>query len=109
MSGEPARVDAFDYRHTGLSQPLVEAAGRAPIRSLARELAHHHAANLWAWRFHVVEIDAVVADHRRRHHHDLAEITRVGECLLIASEVGGEDDLTESRVETTPGRTRKPG
>ena len=48
---------------------------------------------------HVVGVHAVVADHRRRHHDDLAEVARVGERLLIAGEIGGEDHFTEGGVD----------
>src|SRR5206468_10796590 len=33
-----------------------------------------------------------LADHRRRHHDDLAQIGGVGKDLLIAGQIGGEDD-----------------
>src|SRR5262249_59885601 len=48
------------------------------------------------------------ADHRRSHHDDLAEITRVGEGLLIAGEVRREHNLTERRVDTATGQSREP-
>ena len=46
----------------------------APVGWVPAQLADHDAGHLGTVRLHVVGIDAVVADHRRRHHDDLPEI-----------------------------------
>ena len=44
-----------------------------------------------ASRFKVFFVDAIVADLRRRHRHDLSEIRRIGQDFLIPRHAGIED------------------
>src|SRR5437870_13098822 len=74
-------------------EPVRQCTRGPPVGRLHRELAHHDARDARAVGLDVVRIDAVVADHRRRHHDDLAEIRRVGEDFLIPGEISREDDL----------------
>ncbi len=63
------------------------------------QLAHHHARHPRAVRLHVLRVDAVIADHRRRHDHQLAQVGGIGEHLLVAAQIGGEDDLGAGGLE----------
>jgi len=52
--------------------------------------------------------DAVVADLRGRHHHDLPEVGRIGEDLLVPGEVGREDHLAGCGGKRTARSSREP-
>src|SRR5207302_6885448 len=109
VAGELARVDVGDDRHARLLQPVGERARRSPVGRLERQLAHYHAGHARAVGFDVFGIDAVVADHRGSHHHDLPEIRRVGEDLLVAGQVRGEDDFGVRSLERYRRGTGEPG
>ena len=109
VTRELARVDVRDDRHPRLRQPVGERARRSPVGRLERQLAHHHTGHARPVGFDVLGIDAVVADHRGRHHHDLPEIRRVGEDLLVARQVRGEDDFGVRPLERDGRRSGEPG
>ncbi len=89
----------FDHGDAGRGQPVVQAPGGAPVRRVAGELAHHDAASPAAAPTPCPPVDAVVPDHRRGHHHDLAEVARIGERLLIPGQVGGEHHFAERGID----------
>ncbi len=59
-----------------------------------RQVAHHQACGMDAFRFDVLDIDAGVADVRVGQGDDLPGIRRVGEDFLIAGECGVEHHFT---------------
>ena len=109
MPGELARIDIRDERHLRLREPVEQCTGRAPIRRHTRELTHDHAGDARAIRFDVFRIDPVIADHRRGHHHDLAEVGRIGEDFLIAAQVRGENDFSVGLLERQWRGSGEPG
>jgi hypothetical protein len=108
MAGEPPRVDPLQNWDAGLGEPVAQALSRPPVRGMTRELTHNDAADLRRRGLRVLRVDPVVADHRRGHHDDLAQIAGVGERFLVAGEIGGEDDLTECRIDGSSGGTGEP-
>src|SRR2546423_491706 len=62
-----------------------------------------------AIRLHVFRIDAVIADHRRGHHHDLPEIRGIGKDFLVSAQVCGEDDFRVGWLERERRSSGEPG
>src|SRR5439155_1649375 len=58
---------------------------------------------------HVFRIDAVIADHRRGHHHNLTEVGWVGEHLLVSAQIRGENDFRVSRFKREGRSSGEPG
>ncbi len=90
---EPACVNIRQHRHLAACKPASKVSRRPPVGIALGELSHDHAGHLRTRRLRVVRVDAVVADHRRREHDDLAAIGGVGEHLLVAGHVRREHDL----------------
>src|SRR5207247_7196804 len=90
-------------------EPVYQRTRRAPVRGRRRQLAHHDADDARAVRFDVFGIDAVIADHRRGHDDDLAEIGGVSEDLLISAQIGGEDDFRVGRLKWERSSSGEPG
>src|SRR5213592_1167009 len=109
VSRELPRIDVGDQRHLRAREPVDQRTGRAPVRGRRRQLANHDADDARAVRFDVFGIDAVIADDRRGHHHDPAEIGGVGEDLLISAQIGGEDDFRVGRLKWERSSSGDPG
>src|SRR6266511_82914 len=109
VSRELPRIDVGDQRHLRAREPVEQRTGRAPVRGRRRQLANHDTDDAGAVRFDVFGIDAVIADHRRGHHDDLAEIGGVGEDLLIPAQIGGEDDFRVGRLKWERSSSGEPG
>ena len=86
--------------HAGALEPGQKIAVRAPVGVAARQLAHDDAGDLRLRGLGIVRVDAIVADHRRGHHHDLPAVRRIGEDLLVAAHVRREHDLGDRRCLT---------
>src|SRR5262245_32269849 len=95
MAGGCPGVDAADPHDSLGDETVRERAGRAPVRRAARRIPYHIAAHPDARRLVVLVVDAAVADVRRRLHHDLTVVGRVGQRLLVAGHRGGEHCLAE--------------
>ncbi len=77
-------VDRFDGHDARAAQIVGEALFRAKITLHAAVLADHKASQLRPPAFHVLGVDAVIADLRVGHRDDLTTVTRIGEDLLVA-------------------------
>src|SRR5690348_11098389 len=108
MAGQAPGINGFQYRDAGFGGSVIQAAGGAPVGGMATHLAHHDVGDLGPGRLHVVEVDAVVPDHGRRHDDDLTEVARIGERFLVAGQVGREDHLTEGWIQGPRGRAGEP-
>ena len=87
-AGEAARVHFADAGDVAVFQHLRQRARVAEVGGLIVVIAHHQAGGQRRAALEVVVGDAVVADHRVGHHHDLKGIGRVGDDLLIADHGG---------------------
>src|SRR5690606_16736612 len=88
VTSEAARINFRNDRYLRGGEPRPQALLRTPVRVRLGELSHDHASHLWPCRLGVLGVHAVVADHRRGHHDDLAAIRGIGERLLIAAHAG---------------------
>ena len=105
---ESARIDALDGDDAPLPQILRHAHGAAPVGGRGAHVAHDHGAHRRGARgtravagegaLHIGEVDAVVADLRIGHGHDLAGVARVGHDLEVALERGVEANLAGRRA-----------
>ncbi len=97
-AGAPAR--GCRCRRSPARACAAQIGGQVPlgavVRGRAGELAGDEALDPGAVRLLVEPGDAVVADVRLRHHHDLAAVGGVGQDLLVAGHRGVEDDLAEA-------------
>ena len=93
--GQPARVDPLDPWDPGCGQILSERARRSPRGRTPGSLAHRQRGNSDPIRLDVLRIDPVVALVGRRHRHDLSDVGRVGENLLVSAHRGVEDRFAE--------------
>ena len=89
-AGEAARVHFADAGDVAVFQHLRQRARIAEVGGLVVVIAHHEAGGQRRAALEVVVGDAVVADHRVGHHHDLKGVGRVGDDLLIADHGGIE-------------------
>ena len=71
-------------------QIFFERAVRAKIAGHAAALAHDKAGQMRPAAFHVLGVDAVVADFRIGHRDDLTAVARIGQDLLISGHRGVE-------------------
>ena len=102
-----ARVSiALDPDHAVLGEVVVERPARPVVAGDPAQLADDEGPDPGAGALGVLGVDAVVADHRVGHRHDLAVIRRVGQDLLIPGHAGVEDDLA---VDLAPGAERAAG
>ena len=97
---EGARVYALDRHDAPALQVLRQGDAVTPARRRGAHVAHHHAAECGARggvrrhrKLGVRGIDAVVADLRVRHRHDLARVARVRQHLEVALKRRVETDL----------------
>src|SRR6266571_2786 len=109
VARELAGVDVGDDGDARRREPVGERAGRPPVRRLDGQLAHDDARDPRAVGFDVVRVDAVVADHRGRHHDDLTEVGGIGEDLLVTRQIGCEDDLRVRGLEREGRGSGEPG
>src|SRR2546428_2464318 len=100
---ERARIDALQPDEGVRSQIFVEAHAAAPRRGADGGFLHDQPVRPRPVRLHVLLVDAVVADHRIGHGHDLPVIRRIGEDLLVAGQGRVEDDLTVGLAEGSEG------
>src|SRR2546421_1954615 len=96
MSCQRARVDGLQPHEVVRLQIVVEADAAPPRRRAGRGFLDDEAVGPRAVRLDVLFVDAVVADHRVRHGHDLAAIRRIREDLLVSRHGRIEDDFTAS-------------
>ena len=106
---ERACVDAFDADHAVVGEVVVERLTGSEVGVSARQLLDGEALDPGLFAFDVFVGDAVVADLRAGHDHDLPAIGWIGEDLLVAHHGGVEDDLAEARTPSAKGRADKDG
>src|SRR3989440_7772570 len=94
MSCQRARVDGLQPHEVVRLQIVVEADAAPPRRRAGRGFLDDEAVGPRAVRLDVLFVDAVVADHRVRHGHDLAAIRRLRKDLLVSRHGRIEDDFT---------------
>ncbi len=101
VSRTRARVSIPSIPRTPCSSEVgVEGPARSVVAGQAAQLADDEGADPGAGTLGVLGVDAVVADHRIGHRHDLAMIGGVGEDLLVAGHARVEDDLA---IDLAPG------
>ena len=76
---------------------------RAPTARQFAEFLDHEPADLRAGAFVVGLVDAVVADERIGHGHDLPVVRRIGEHFLVAGHGGVETHLADARAARAEG------
>src|SRR5262249_44421897 len=103
------RVDVSDEWDFGGGEPIEQRAGGAPVRRRRRQFPDYDARHARPVGLDVFRIDAVVADHRGGHHHDLTEIGGIGEDLLVPAQICGEDDFRVGGLKREGRRSREPG
>ncbi len=86
-------VDRFDRDDAPFFEELAERSLRSKIAGHPAMFADNEAGQMGAAAFEVVFVDAVVADLRVRHGHDLATVAGIGEDLLVAGHRGVETDF----------------
>ena len=92
-----AGVNALDAGNAVLFQIFFQRNIRAPVADDRRQFADDEARRVRPPRFHVLGVDAVIADERIGHRDDLAFVGRVGEDFLIAGHGGVETDFAAGR------------
>jgi hypothetical protein len=80
---QAARVDAFDRDDLLLREVLGQSSARAEVARDRAHLADHERFGPRASALGVLVGDAVVADERVRHDHDLSRVRRIGEDLVV--------------------------
>ena len=105
---EGARIDTLDGNDAELLQICGNAHCATPVGRRGAHVAHDHGAHRRGVRgtravagegaLHIGEVDAVVADLRIGHGHDLAGVARVGHDLEVALERGVEANLAGRRT-----------
>lgn len=95
LDREGARVHAADAGNVVFDKEIVQ--GGPPLRVVRGPafLPHHAAAGPQVVRFRIVGMDAVVSNHGVREHEELALVGRIGEALLVARHLGGENEFPE--------------
>src|ERR1043166_10116697 len=101
MASETSRINFFKRSPLTGGEPRKQIAFGAPVRVVARQLAHNDRGDLRARRFWISGVDAVVSDHRRRHHDGLSVKGRIGKDLLVTGHVRGEHYLRHGRLSAT--------
>src|SRR5688500_9577327 len=91
VSGEAAGINFFQNRDLSTREPGSQSTGRAPVGVCSGELSDDYSRYLGCRRLRVLGVDPVVSDLGRGHDDDLTTVGWVGEHLLIAGQVGGED------------------
>jgi hypothetical protein len=84
LLGQGARVDALDAGDAVLFEVLAERAIRAPVADDGREFPDDEPGDVRAPRFDIQVVDAVIADERVGHRHDLPLVGGIGQNLLVA-------------------------
>src|SRR5262249_50302158 len=74
-----AGVDALDADNAMLGEIGIERLVRAKVAWNARQLANDEPFDLRGARLAILGVDAVVADERIGHRHDLSLVRRIGE------------------------------
>ncbi len=90
---EHACIDSLDGNDIESPEPSSQAFRCTEVAVHFAVFTDDNARDLWPCGLHIIEIDAVVPDHRIRHGHNLSGVGRVGEDFLVARETGIEDDL----------------
>src|SRR6478609_4449988 len=109
VSHNGAGVDARDPNDPLADEFILERAGGAPVGGARRRVAHSVAGHpdLFATAFGVLVVPPGVADLRRRGHHDLSVVARVGEGFLVARHAGGEHGLAQRLPDGSERRARE--
>ena len=92
-TGEGACIDALQAGNASPRQIRAERFAATPVVILLAAFAHDQRGKPGAARFHILWIDAIVADQWIGEHNHLAAIRGIGANLLIASHASGKDDL----------------
>src|SRR5262249_49293017 len=107
VARERPRVDALDAHDVVLPHVRLQRYPPAPVRGIRAGFLDDEAVDPRTPRLHVLWIDAVVADQRVGHAHELAAIGRIGEDLLIARHGSVEDDFAMSFARGPAGAPRE--
>jgi len=91
---ERARVDVGDRDDVVADEIVVKRTVGAPVAGERRGLAHDEARDVRHLRLGVAGRDAVIANLRRGHRHDLSRVRRIGEHFLVAGHARVEHDFT---------------
>ena len=94
--GERAGVDFADAGDAVFGEVGVEGGLAAPVADDGGEFADDEAAGLGRGGLGVLVVDAVVADHRRGHGDDLAEVGGIGDDFLVAGHRRVENALARN-------------
>ena len=95
---EGAGVDAFDAGHALTHEEVGQAFRGAPVGRLLAAFLDDEGGHVDFFGFHVLGVDAVVADERIGKDYNLSAERRVRQGFLIAAHACCEDDFTNSRM-----------
>ncbi|EOD65855.1 putative thioesterase [Amycolatopsis vancoresmycina DSM 44592] len=95
VARQRAGVDLGDADDPLAHQLLVQRALGTPVGRRPRGVAHHVTVDPDLRGLVVLVVPAGVADLRRRLHHDLPVVGRVGQRLLVAGHAGAEHRFAE--------------
>ena len=93
-SDEGSRVDTFDPNDSVAVKIIGQLSVRTEVACSATSFFHDKAGQVRLSALDVLRVDAVIADLRIRHRHDLTAIARVRENLLITGHRRIEADFT---------------
>jgi hypothetical protein len=105
QTGELAGVDVGDGDSVLTLKISRQRQLRAEVAGNKRQILDDEAAGKHFASFHVLRVDAVVADVRIGERDDLVAVTRIGEDFLIAGDRGVEHHLAHGLTAGTDGCT----
>ena len=107
VTHECSCIDAFDGNDVPAFQIRLEALFGAPVGSDTTRFTNDKSFDPRARRLCIAFVDAVVADERVGHAHDLSRVRGIGKHLLITGHRGIENHLAADFAFGRPGATAK--
>lgn len=98
-----ARIKADDAGNIKFVEHRFQRSGTAEIGRRVAQLVQKECARLQTDGFKILAANAVVADHRVRHHHALPGIGRIGQNFKVPGHRGVENDLACHLAECAAG------
>ena len=98
MNGQRTRINAADRLHAGILQSFRETLTSAPIARHISSSFDNQTRSVNGIAFHVLRINADIADVRAGKRHELARVGGIREDFLITRHRGVEDNFANRKT-----------